>query len=79
MKFDFKDDSDIAVKQYVKALYGDENLENNIEYVRSMIRNGYLYEIESFQTAPFLPSELDDLTLISEQYCLEWMLNNKLK
>ena len=40
-----------------------------------LIKNDNVYEIESPQVAPFLPDKLNDLTLISEDYCLEWLLN----
>lgn len=38
------------------------------------IKNGKVYEIDSPQTGPFLPETLEDITLISEKNCLEWML-----
>ena len=76
-KFEFKDDSDRAVRDYVIELYEKEYIEEGIRYIRSMIKNGWLYDIYSPQTGPFLPEVLDDLTLISEEYCLEWMLENR--
>ena len=54
---------------------------NNKRELKFVKRNGYLikgnnvYEIDCPQVAPFLPDELDDLILISEEYCLEWILN----
>lgn len=74
-RYEFKDDSDKAIIEYVKELYEKDAIEEGIKYTKSMLRDGYLYDIDAPQTAPFLPDKLDDLTLISEQYCLEWMLN----
>jgi len=75
-RFEFEDDSDKEIREYVMELYEEEYIEEGIKYVKSMIRDGWLYEIYNPQTGPFLPEMLDDLTLISEEYCLEWMLNN---
>lgn len=72
----FEDESEQAMKEYVQELYKKEHIEEGIKYIRSMIRDGWLYEIDSPQTSPFLPDILDDLTLISEEHCLEWMLSN---
>ena len=57
----------------------DLNDKEDLEHVKEygyIIKNGIVYEIDSPQTGPFLPDMLDDLTLISEEYCLDWMLNN---
>jgi len=74
-RYEFKDTSDKAIREFVKEQYEEEYIEEGIKYVKSMIRDGYLYEIDSPQVAPFLPDKLDDLILISEEECLEWMLN----
>jgi len=55
-------DEDVGVKEYIK------------QYILPMIVNGVLYEIENFQCAPYLPKEVDDLKLITERECLEYML-----
>jgi len=39
-----------------------------------IIRENKAYEINSWQTAPFLPDVIDDLTLISEKECLNWLI-----
>jgi len=61
--------------EYNFNLNDKEDLEHVKEYVY-IIKDGIVYEIDSPQTAPFLPDVLDDLTLISEEYCLDWMLEN---
>ena len=39
-----------------------------------------LYEIENFQCMPYLPDEVDDIRIVSERKCLEWLVNhNSLK
>lgn len=72
----FEDDSEEAIRLHVEELYEPDFVEEEINNIRSMIRDGWLYEIESPQVDSYLPAELEDLTLISESYCLEWMLNN---
>ena len=44
------------------------------KYVKPMIVNGILYSIENFQCSPYLPKEVDNIELISERQCLEYML-----
>ena len=45
-----------------------------------MIIGNILYEIENFQCMPYLPDEVDDIRIISERKCLEWLVNhNSLK
>jgi len=76
LKYDFRNSNDQDIRKYVEEIYEEDYIEEGVKYVKSMIRDGWLYEIDSPQTAPFLPEVLDDLTLISEEYCLEWMLSN---
>jgi hypothetical protein len=74
MKYDFENQSEQDIKDFVLAWYGDECLESDIDYVKSMVRGDYLYEIENFQCSPYLPKEVDDITLITEQECLDYIL-----
>lgn len=56
----------------------DTNIKDYInDFVKPMIADGCFYEIENFQTEPYLPSEVDNIEIISERQCLEWMLNRK--
>jgi hypothetical protein len=73
---EFTDTSDKTIKKYAKSRYYRKSLKFGIEYTKSMIRDGWLYDIDSPQVSPFLPEKLEDLTLISEQYCLDWMIEN---
>ena len=75
-RYEFKDNSESIIRDFVKEQYEEEYTEEGVKYIKSMIRDGWLYEIDSPQVAPFLPEKLDDLTLISEEECLEWLLNN---
>lgn len=75
-----RDVSDANLIEYLKELLDkDANIEEYInEYVESMIVDGVLYEINNFQCSPYLPEYVDDIKLISERECLEYMLmNNK--
>ena len=76
MRYKFEDNSEEAIRLHVEELYEPDFVEEEINNIKSMIRDGWLYEIESPQIDSCLPAELEDLTLISESYCLEWMLNN---
>ena len=42
-----------------------------------MIIGEYLYETEAYQQMPFLPKEVDDIKIVSEKECVEWMIENK--
>lgn len=46
------------------------------KFIKPMIYEGFLYEIENFQCAPYLPKEVEDIKIISERECLEYMLKN---
>lgn len=50
-----------------------EDYANN--YVKTMVVDGVLYEIENFQCDPYLPEYVDDIKLISEEECLNYMLS----
>lgn len=67
-------------KEYMEnciELIEDASEEDYIEnFVKPMIMNGWFYEIENFQTEPYLPKEVDSIKIISERECLEWMLEN---
>jgi len=76
-KYKFKNQDDATIREFVEVTWDDDHMEEGIEYIKSMTRDGWLYEIDCPQVAPFLPDVLDDLTLISEGYCLEWILNNQ--
>ncbi len=55
----------------------DLNNINDLNVVKEqgyLIKNDKVYEIDSPQTGPFLPDILDDIVLISEDECLEWIL-----
>lgn len=58
--------------------YGyDINNPKDLKFIKKnnyLIRDGNVYEIDSPQTPPFLPEILEDLTLISEEECLDWIL-----
>ena len=77
----FKGDADAFVSEYVNEIYDIEKVERDeaIKYIKSMIRGNILYEIDSPQTGPFLPEKIDDIKLITEQECLDWIIENEIK
>lgn len=67
-------------KDYASSLIAEDDFESYAEnYIIPMIVDGWLYEIENFQCSPYLPKEVDDIKLISEKECLEYLLNKKLR
>lgn len=56
----------------------DETRENFEEY-GYIIRGDKAYEINVWQTLPFLSEVIDDLRLISEEECLNWLLEHENK
>jgi hypothetical protein len=63
-------------KWYVDGLLEENaDVESYInKYVKPMIIDNVLYEIENFQCSPYLPKFVDDIKLISERECLEYLL-----
>lgn len=63
-------------KEYVdELLEEDANKEEYIEqFVKPMIIDNILYEIENFQCLPYLPKEVDDIRIITERECLKYLL-----
>ena len=65
------------VEYFKELLEDEESVEDYIkEYVKPMIIGNILYEIENFQCMPYLPDEVDDIRIISERKCLEWLVNH---
>ena len=66
-------------KKYVTEIVELEDFADKDEYINTylkpMIRNNVLYEIENFQTGPFLPKVVDNIKIISESECLDFILN----
>ena len=42
-----------------------------------MVNDNWFYEIENFQVEPYLPKVVDDIKIITERECLEWILSQK--
>lgn len=76
------DVSDVAkfCSEFAEEMYefsNEKEKQHVIEsYIKPMIYDNVFYEIENYQTAPFLPKKVDKIQLISERECLEWILNN---
>lgn len=75
-RYEFKDTSEKAIRKYAEELYESNYIEEGIKYTKSMIKDGWLYDIDCPQVSPFLPDVLDNLTVISEQECLDYMIKN---
>lgn len=78
------DDMDINefIKMYAEEIYGVVNEEDRlktIEYLKSMTVGNTMYEIENFQYVPYLPIEVDNIEIMTEQEILRWMLEREEK
>lgn len=47
------------------------------KYIKPMIIGEYLYETEAYQQIPFLPKEVDDIKIVTERECVEWITENE--
>lgn len=78
---DVGDDIDEFANGYMDEVVCLEEGESEKEYINNyvlpMIVNNVMYEIENFQCAPYLPELVDDIKLMTERECLEWMLEHK--
>lgn len=70
-------------KDFIKYYMQTIILENGVkeadyikEFINPMIIDGVFYEIENYQCAPYLPSEVDKIRLITERECLLYMLQH---
>lgn len=64
------------VRKYVNVKE-DVDIQDYIDkFIKPMIIGSYLYEIENFQCSPFLPKNVIDIELISEEKCLNYILKN---
>ena len=72
-------DIDLFCKEYVNnsvILIDDIDKENFINnFIKPLIKNGWLYEIEAPQVCPYLPKEVDDIKIISESECLDFLIS----
>lgn len=82
--FKVGDDVDKFCKEYMKGIdlldgATEENAERDYieNFIKPMIYNDWFYEINNFQTDPYLPKEVDDIKLISKRECLMWLLENQ--
>lgn len=73
---ELKDMSDEQIKNLCILLYGERYSSSNLNDITGAVK-GTRYSIDNFQVAPYLPHELDDLTLISEDYCINWLIKQE--
>lgn len=65
-------------KEYVSEfleISEDCNIDEYIKkHIKPMIIDNCLYEIDNLQYDPYLPKEVDDIKLITEEECLRYLL-----
>lgn len=76
-RFPFKDSSDENIMKYVTELYYEDYAEEMFQYTKSMIIDGWMYEIYNGQVAPYLPEHIDSIKYITEMECLNYLLKNE--
>ena len=75
-KYSLTDDEWI---QSIKDLYDEDSWEDAYEFEKTMIRDGWHYEIHCFQSSPFLPNDIKIIDVFSDSECLDWMLSRRNK
>lgn len=75
IKFEFEDNSDESIREYVKEMYYEDAQDEMFEYTKSMIFDGYLHEVYNGQCSPYLPEIIDSIELITEMECLQYLLS----
>lgn len=69
--------NECEIDEYVKELYTKESFQQALEYEKAMHRGNWHYDIDCPQcAASFLPEKLDDIKMISESECLEWLIKH---
>ena len=68
---------DNEVIGFVRELYYKDSWEDAYEYEKIMQRNGYHYNIDCPQCAPFLPDKIKIIDIFSDSGFLDWFLNSK--
>ena len=65
------------IEDYVKGTYIKSARKEALKYEKSMCRNGMHYEIDCPQCAPFLKGPMQIIQILSEQECLDYLLNQR--
>lgn len=78
------EDIDAFCSEYIKSIVdlneGATESKSELDYIENFIKpmivDGFFYIIEAFQVVPYLPYEVDDIKIVSEKECLDWLLDN---
>lgn len=67
-------------KEYVSECIELEDGESEEDYIENSIKpfivDGWFYVLNNFQTGPYLTKSVDNIEIISERECLDWMIKN---
>lgn len=66
-------ETETELEDSVKEMYLPQFWEEALAYERMLYRSGVHYQIENFQTEPYLET-IDRIEMISETECLDWLL-----
>lgn len=64
------------VKECIELEDGESEEDYIENYMKPMIVDGWFYVVNNFQDSPYLPKEVDNIEIISERDCLDWLLKN---
>ena len=64
------------VKECIELEDGESEEDYIENYMKPMIVDGWFYVVNNFQSGPYLPKEVDNIEIISESECLDWLLKN---
>lgn len=68
--------SEDELEDYVREIYEEKSFHNALEYERTMQRGKWHYEISCPQCSPFLPEQLENIEMISESECLDFLMKH---
>ena len=69
--------ADDLVMDYVKGTYFEADWALAYAYEALLQKEGWHYEIENFQCAPFLPENIKILKVLTERECFEWLFEHR--
>lgn len=64
------------VKECIELEEGESEEDYIENYMKPMIVDGWFYVVNNFQSGPYLPKEVDNIEIITERECLDWLLKN---
>ena len=64
------------LEYHLNPVFTEKDFEKLYEYEKRFQIDGNHYEIDCFQTSPFLPEKFKIIKPMTETECLKWLINN---